>query len=68
MLTTLEKALLKKVDELNAKAEFADNYYKWWQEEQSKVAELEKKLAETNALLDVALEPSSTCDLESKGE
>lgn len=68
MLTELEKALLKKVDELNAKSKFANDCYKWWQEEKAKVAELEKKLAETNALLDVALEPSSTCDLESKGE
>lgn len=68
MLTALEKELMKKVMELEKKAQDADRCYKWWQEEQSKVAELEKKLAETNALLDVALEPSSTCDLESKGE
>lgn len=68
MLTALEKELMKKVMELDGKAQDADRCYRWWQEEKEKVSELENKLAETNALLDVALEPSITCDLESKEE
>lgn len=43
MLTALEKQLMKKVIELEEKAQDADNYYKWWQEAEKNLAELKKE-------------------------
>lgn len=37
MLTALEKELMKKVMELEEKAQDADRYYRWWQEAEKKL-------------------------------
>ena len=43
-MNELEKALIRRIQELMKKANASDTYYEWWKEEKKKREELEKKL------------------------
>lgn len=45
-MTELERVLITKIQELDEKAENADDYFKWYMREREKREELEKKLEE----------------------
>lgn len=51
MLTALEKELMKKVMELEEKAQDADRYYRWWQEAEEKLKGTDKVSDEMDEIL-----------------